>query len=845
MTLVRSRSRESRMSIRPLVWPRFGHLAHVHFGVDREEIDACLQEQRETGCRIGEALRARGLLDREQTRFILQTQARWTVAAAQAVGSPCEFPLATSLSLCMPAFNEADNIEDVLDAACAILPEFVEDFEIVVVNDGSQDATAEILANYAQNEPRLRVVTHPENRGYGAALTSALKASRYELACILDSDGQFSLLNLPELLMRSCDSDVVIGYRKKRADPRIRLLNAWAWNRLMRVLLGVSVRDLDCAFKLFRRETVQDLSLTSRGACISAEILVQCVRNRLKIAQVGVDHYPRSHGAPTGAALKVIGRAFGELPRLMKYRWSRKHRPLGAAAPHVSVPHVNGNGNGSANGNGNGARHLGNNGHDHVVGNNGHGHDVVRVDHQPTFLASQAGKLERPELTMTVCMLAACPFPANHGTPGSIREIAEAVAERGHEVHVVTYHFGDDTPVQDVQIHRISSRAQEKTIVVGPTKRRPLYDLKMIFKTLEVIRDYRPAVLHAHGYEAMLAAWVCRVLTGVPVVYSAHNTMADELPTYNFIRPRALAVLLAEVLDRFVPRLADRIVPHSGNLQEFLRRRNLLARTEPVIKFGINLDDIPEGDGARVRQRYELGDDPVVLYAGVMNPFQRLDLLLQAMAVLVQKLPTAKLFVVRTLPGEEFVADFCRQAEKLGLRGHIVITQPQPLRAVQELLSACDVAVAPRTQEPGFPIKVLNAMAASKACVMYASSSRDLRHKQDAYLVAPDTAEALAEGLLEVLSDRELRERLARNGRAYVEANHDRRLIAARLSEVYLRMVLGGEAPQSVRPPRQPSVAPAPHHRQHFDTLEPSARSTAGGNGQVSEEEPVTAPSKT
>jgi len=832
MTLVRSRSGEPTMNIKPLVWPRFGHLAHVHFGVPREEIDACLKAQGEAGCRIGEALRARGFLDREQTKFILQTQARWTVAAAQAVGSPCEFPLATSLSLCMPAYNEADNIEDVLDAACAILPELVEDFEIVVVNDGSKDTTAEVLANYAQNEPRLRVVTHPENRGYGAALTSALRASRCELACILDSDGQFSLLNMPELLMRSVDSDVVIGYRKKRADPRIRLFNAWAWNRLMRLLLGVSVRDLDCAFKLFRRETVHDLSLTSRGACISAEILVQCVRNRLKIAQVGVDHYPRSHGAPTGAALKVIVRAFGELPRLMKYRWSRNGRPLEATPATVNVSRVNGNGNG----NGNGKVH---------VARDGHIHDVFRVDHHPTSVISQADKLERPELTMTVCMLAACPFPANHGTPGSIREIAEAVAERGHEVHVVTYHFGDQTPLKDVQLHRISSRAQETTIVVGPTKRRPLYDLKMIFKTLEVIRDYRPAVLHAHGYEAMLAAWVCRVLTGVPVVYSAHNTMADELPTYNFIRPRWLAVMLAEVLDRVVPRLADRIVPHSGNLQEFLRERNLLERTEPVIKFGINLDEIPKGDRARVRQRYELGDDPVVLYAGVMNPFQRLDLLLDAMAVLVQKLPTAKLFVVRTLPGEEFVADFCRQAEKLGLRGHIVITQPQPLRAVQELLSACDLAVAPRTREPGFPIKVLNAMAASKACVMYASSSRDLRHKQDAYLVAPDTAEALAEGMLEVLTDRELRERLARNGRAYVEANHDRRLIAARLSEVYLRMVLGGEAPKSVRPARVPSFAPAPHHRERFDTFEPSGLSAVDGNREVTAEESVTAPNET
>jgi glycosyltransferase involved in cell wall biosynthesis len=342
----------------------------------------------------------------------------------------------------------------------------------------------------------------------------------------------------------------------------------------------------------------------------------------------------------------------------------------------------------------------------------------------------------------------------------------------------------------------------------------------------------------------MLAAWVCRVVTGVPVVYSAHNTMADELPTYNFIRPRWLAPLLAEALDRSVPRLAERIVPHSGNLEEFLRQRRLLDRTEPIIKFGINLDEVPRGDGARVRQEYGLRSDPVVLYAGVLNPFQRLDLLLEAMAILVKKLRNARLLVVRTLPGEKFLADLCEQVERLGLKGHVVITRPQPLRSVQEILAACDVAVSPRTQEPGFPIKMLNAMAASKACVMYASSSRDLRHKKDAYLVAPDTAEALAEGLYDVLTDTELRERLARDGHAYVRANHDRRLIAARLSDVYLRTVLGPQTSESAVGSGAHSSAPEfPAHRETAgESLEVQTSAAGNGHGELAEVQSVTQP---
>ena len=137
-------------------------------------------------------------------------------------------------------------------------------------------------------------------------------------------------------------------------------------------------------------------------------------------------------------------------------------------------------------------------------------------------------------------MLAACPFPANHGTPGSIREMAEAVSDLGHEVHVVTYHFGEEIPVRGPRLHRVSPWLGESAIVVGPTTRRPLYDLQMVFKTLEVIRKHRPALIHAHGYEAALVARICRVVSGLPVLYSGHNTMADELPSYRFIRPNWL-----------------------------------------------------------------------------------------------------------------------------------------------------------------------------------------------------------------------------------------------------------------------------------------------------------------
>lgn len=300
--------------------PRFGHFVRQVAPVTIAQIDDCLAQQREQGGRLGEMLCARGLLTPQQVLDILKLQARWVARSLRAELPESGFPYPASLSLCMPAYNEAANIESCLDAACTILPEFVERFEVIVVDDGSRDGTGRVISDYSRRDARVRLVQHEKNKGYGGAVTSGLRAATCDLVMFTDSDGQFSFLDLPQLLMHLVGHDFVIGYRHCRADKRMRLVNAWGWNRLVRLLLGVKVRDLDCAFKLFRREVVERLQLTATGACINAEMLVQCVRGGLKFREVPVTHYPRYHGAPTGANLKVIARAFRELPLLWKYR---------------------------------------------------------------------------------------------------------------------------------------------------------------------------------------------------------------------------------------------------------------------------------------------------------------------------------------------------------------------------------------------------------------------------------------------------------------------------------------------------------------------------------------------
>lgn len=316
--------------------PLFGEIAGLLHGVPEAAIDAALLEQTRSGGKIGEHLVRCGRLTWDQVYDVLSRQARQE-AEALAKSAGAAFPVETFLSVAYPAFNEQDNIRDTIRAGLVILPEFVSSFELIVVDDGSTDETGAIVEELSREDGRIRLIRHPTNVGYGGAVASALRAARGDLILMSDSDGQFSLLDAAPFLVDINDHDVVIGYRHPRADSRIRLLNAWAWNQVVSRLLKIRVRDLDCAFKMFRREVVDRLSMTATGACISAELMVQVSRGGWRLKELPVRHFGRSHGLSTGANLRVIARALREIPKLLAYR-----RSCGSFPPVESAGAANG-----------------------------------------------------------------------------------------------------------------------------------------------------------------------------------------------------------------------------------------------------------------------------------------------------------------------------------------------------------------------------------------------------------------------------------------------------------------------------------------------------------------------
>jgi glycosyltransferase involved in cell wall biosynthesis len=221
------------------------------------------------------------------------------------------------LSVVLPAYNEEANIDRVIRQVIAYLDPLGIDYEILPVNDGSRDRTGEILAALAQELPRVRPQTHPQNRGYGAALRTGFDAAAKRYVFYMDGDGQFDIHDLDQVLPLASEDAIVTGYRIERRDPLIRRLNARLFGGwLVRVMLGVYVKDLNCAFKLIPKKVFETIRLDSTGALINAELYGRAIRAGFGIREVGVHHYPREAGVQTGAHLSVIVRAFYDLARL-------------------------------------------------------------------------------------------------------------------------------------------------------------------------------------------------------------------------------------------------------------------------------------------------------------------------------------------------------------------------------------------------------------------------------------------------------------------------------------------------------------------------------------------------
>ncbi len=229
-----------------------------------------------------------------------------------------------SLSIVVPAYNEEANVGKAVQEIATVAERMQLDYEIIVVNDGSTDQTSAVVNRLLPQVGQLRLVEHTPNRGYGGALQAGFSAASKEFIAFFPADKQFDFGEVRFLIERAAQADIVSGYRVNRQDHLIRKLNAWGWQMVIRILFGYLCRDIDCGFKLFRREVLAQVKLTSNGAMLDTELLAGAQARGFLIAEVPLTHLPRLAGEATGANVKVVVKAFRDLLRF----WWRLHREL-------------------------------------------------------------------------------------------------------------------------------------------------------------------------------------------------------------------------------------------------------------------------------------------------------------------------------------------------------------------------------------------------------------------------------------------------------------------------------------------------------------------------------------
>lgn len=216
------------------------------------------------------------------------------------------------LSIFFPFWNEGKNIEKVVTSAIPVAKQAAEKWEIIMVDDGSKDNTKNIGEKLVESNKNLKLISHFPNRGYGAALREGFLNAKYDVVVFADGDGQFDFNELHKFTAEIDDADIVIGYRKKRRDEKLfkrlllmNLLKVWDL-----ILFGFYFKDIDCGFKMFKKSALDQIGpFRSEGAMITTEILAKATKRKLKIKQIGVEHYPRKFGEQTGANIFVIIRA--------------------------------------------------------------------------------------------------------------------------------------------------------------------------------------------------------------------------------------------------------------------------------------------------------------------------------------------------------------------------------------------------------------------------------------------------------------------------------------------------------------------------------------------------------
>lgn len=391
--------------------------------------------------------------------------------------------------------------------------------------------------------------------------------------------------------------------------------------------------------------------------------------------------------------------------------------------------------------------------------------------------------MQRAELPLTVAVVAACPFPAPRGTPIRIQRLAEAVAARGHRVHVVTYHYGSGETAPELTTHRTPRVTTYHKLAPGPTYvKLALLDPLLVLKLRRILRRYPVDVIHAHHFEGLLVAQAARLGTSIPLVFDAHTLLMSELPFYRLGLPLRAKRFIAAAFDRHLPVMADHVVTVTDRIRErLLQLRAVSEDGVTVVRNGADLHLFKQHSSGRGKGTTA---SPTLIFTGNLAPYQGIDLMLMAFRKVLDRRRDVRLTIVTDSSFDQYDA----LARDLGIRNSIDVMQAS-FEEVPEQLATATVAMNPRTECDGIPVKLLNYMAAGKPVVSFAGSAPGVRHGESGWLVPDGDIDGFAEGALTLIRNGELADALGSGARRFVEAQHNWDRSAEVIEKIFRRLI--------------------------------------------------------
>lgn len=388
---------------------------------------------------------------------------------------------------------------------------------------------------------------------------------------------------------------------------------------------------------------------------------------------------------------------------------------------------------------------------------------------------------------MKIAMIAACPFPANRGTPSRILRMSEGLIDKGHDIHVVTYHLKDEsiTINEKLIIHRTPSIPTYNKTSPGPSIQKFFIDILLTLKIFHIIRKYGIELIHAHHIEGLISAIPIGYLLRIPIIYDAHTSVSEELVDYRWVKANSILQKLINLIEIKIANISQYIIAVSNELKEKFIKHGIPSKKITVIPTGVNLKFFKKADGSNIRRKLGIKTKQIIMYTGTFAPYQGLEYLLRAMKIVGNMRTNIKLLLV----GNSNDKKYKDLSKYIGISHLTFFVGEVSFTEIPDFLDLAEVVVLPRVKCLGFPQKLSNYLAAGKPIVVFEGSAKGISHMINGYVARNEDVTSLARGIELLLEDKELAKLLSKNARKTAEEILNWENLIKQLEKIYINIL--------------------------------------------------------